>query len=315
MDLPLASTSLGDEGRAKRLAAILANGAGVDLHSHSRHSDGDWQPAELIADAKKFGLSLISLTDHDTVAGQAVARQAADDAGILFLNGIEISLKIEDRLYHILGYDFDPESEVWKRFAIANRACRERYAIDQFDQLSARGYAVSPDLARDDTGRLEPQPLAVALLRAGKAESFDAAQRIVRSLSIQPKIELTYQDLVDFADLISPGDAMFSVAHPARQQAGVSVRLSEADLLTLKEALPLVALEATHPYHSSADVAFFASLAAKNGLAVTCGSDAHGERQRRPLQHLPASLCADFLELVRLRWEARTHRPLVAMSR
>jgi predicted metal-dependent phosphoesterase TrpH len=314
MTEPAASSPV-DRNRAQRLAAVLAAGDGVDLHSHSRHSDGDWLPADLITDARKIGLSLLSLTDHDTVAGQAAAREAANEAGMLFLNGMEVSLKVQDRLYHVLCYDFDPDALTWKRFAIGNQARRERYQIDQFDQMKDRGYDVSPDLARDEAGRLLPQPLAVALHRAGNAESFDAAQRIVRAVSIQPKIELTYQDIAEFGDLLEPGDAIFSVAHPARHQAGVSVRLSEADLLTLKETIPLVALEATHPYHSAADVAYFANLAAKNGLAVTCGSDAHGERQRRPLQHLSASLCADFLGLVRDRWESRAPRPLVALSR
>jgi predicted metal-dependent phosphoesterase TrpH len=301
--------------QAERLAAVLSEGRGVDLHSHSRHSDGDWQPAELIADARKIGLSLISLTDHDTVAGQVAARAAADEAGMLFLPGMEVSLKIQDRLYHVLGYDFDPASLTWLKFANLHRARRERYVIDQFDQLRDRGYDVSPDLARDEDGRFRPNPLAVAIHQAGRADSFDAAQRIVQSARIQPKIELTYQDVAEFGDLLEPGDAIFSVAHPARHQTGVSVRLSEADLLTFKDTIPLVALEATHPYHTAADVAHYASLAAQNGLAVTCGSDAHGERMRRPLQHLPASLCAEFLGLVRDRWQARALRPLAALSR
>ena len=307
--------STDDNRRAERLAAIIESSAGGDLHSHSRHSDGDWSPPELIADASKLNLALISLTDHDTVAGQRAARIAADEANLLFLNGMEVSLSLEGRLYHILCYDFDPESPTWDRFERARIDRRERYQLDQFDQMKHRGYTVSADLARDETGRFLNQPLAVALHRSGQVSSVDAGQQLVRSLAIRPKIELTYQDVGEFASLLKPGDAVFSVAHPARNQTGVSIRLTESDLLSLKETIPLVALEATHPYHSAADVAYFADLAAKNGLAVTCGSDAHGERLRRPLQHLPAMLCADFLGLIRERWEAQARARLVASTR
>ena len=38
----------------------------VDLHVHSTESDGTFTPTEVIAEAKKAGLSAIALTDHDT---------------------------------------------------------------------------------------------------------------------------------------------------------------------------------------------------------------------------------------------------------
>jgi hypothetical protein len=124
---------------------------------------------------------------------------------------------------------------------------------------------------------------------------------------------LTYQDVFEFADLLGPEEAVFSVAHPGRNQSGVSVRLTEDDLRVFQRALPLVALEATHPYHTSADVAYYAELAARHGLAVTCGSDAHGVRHRRPLQRYPAILCRDFLELIHARWVARARTDLVSV--
>src|SRR5581483_6250182 len=93
-----------------RLKALrdAAEETSIDLHSHSRHSDGDWTPPELLADAGRLGLDLLSLTDHDTVDGQTAARLAAAEHGILALTGMEVSLTVEGRLYHVLAYDFDP---------------------------------------------------------------------------------------------------------------------------------------------------------------------------------------------------------------
>src|SRR6185437_8829248 len=104
---------------------------------------------------------------------------------------------------------------------------------------------------------------------------------------------------------LRPGDAVFSVAHPARQDVGVSVRLSEDDLRRFIDTIPLVALEAYHPYHSAADVEHYRALAEQYGLAWTCGSDAHGHQMRRPLRCHPSSRCVAFLRIIHDRWAAR----------
>lgn len=294
------------DGQLTRLNQIIEGGESVDLHSHSRHSDGDWTPSGLVADASDLGLSLLSLTDHDIVSGQAEAAGAAAERGLLFLTGMEVSLSVNGRAYHVLGYDFDPASPTWALFARLRQERRDRYYLGLFEQLAGRGYAVSPDLARDEAGHLTDNPLAVALQRAGRAPTVEAAQSILRGLALHHDPEAMYQPIQEFADILRPEEAVFSVAHPARQQAGVSVRLNEADLQTIARAIPLVALEATHPYHHPADVTHFANLAKQYGLAVTCGSDAHGLRYRRPLLKHPAGSCDDFLRTVHRRWAKRT---------
>ena len=41
----------------------------IDLHTHSRASDGDLSPSELIRSAAQRGITALALTDHDTVDG------------------------------------------------------------------------------------------------------------------------------------------------------------------------------------------------------------------------------------------------------
>jgi predicted metal-dependent phosphoesterase TrpH len=277
----------------------------VDLHSHSRHSDGAWTPPELIDEAGTIGLKLISLTDHDNVGGQEVAFHAARDAGMLFLSGMEVSLTVDGRSYHVLCYDFDWSSPTWTKFAERRRERFDVFYLSLFDQMRSRGYDVDPDLARNESGHFADDPLAVALHRSGRAPTLDMARQQVRSLYLRRPVELTYQDVREFAQLLRPGEAVFSVAHPGRQELGVSVRLSEDDLRIFVETIPLVALEAHHPYHTSPDVEHYRNLAKRYGLAVTCGSDAHGQNVRRPLRKHPASMCAEFLKIIRERWAAR----------
>ena len=63
----------------------------VDLHVHSTESDGTFTPTEVIAEAKKAGLSAIALTDHDTATGIRKAMGAAKEAGIALIPGIELT--------------------------------------------------------------------------------------------------------------------------------------------------------------------------------------------------------------------------------
>lgn len=64
----------------------------VDLHSHSRLSDGLLAPCELVARAVSRGVKMLALTDHDETGGLAEARAHAQSAGIAFVDGVEISV-------------------------------------------------------------------------------------------------------------------------------------------------------------------------------------------------------------------------------
>ncbi len=46
----------------------------VDLHTHSTASDGELTPVQLVAQAAEVGVSVLALTDHDSIAGLAAAR-------------------------------------------------------------------------------------------------------------------------------------------------------------------------------------------------------------------------------------------------
>lgn len=79
-----------------------------DLHTHSRFSDGSLSPAELARAAALKGVRYWALTDHDTVEGLSEAAEAAADAGIILIPGVEISVEdYENRPFHLLGLGLD----------------------------------------------------------------------------------------------------------------------------------------------------------------------------------------------------------------
>jgi predicted metal-dependent phosphoesterase TrpH len=77
----------------------------IDLHTHSRASDGSESPAEVIAAAARAGIHTVALTDHDTVSGWAEATEAATALGVGFIPGIELSTQVFDE-----QNDFEPPS-------------------------------------------------------------------------------------------------------------------------------------------------------------------------------------------------------------
>ena len=81
----------------------------IDLHCHSTVSDGVLTPTELVNHAAEKGIRVLALTDHDDVAGLAEARSVADQHGMNFINGVEISVTWRRRTLHIVGLKINPE--------------------------------------------------------------------------------------------------------------------------------------------------------------------------------------------------------------
>ena len=75
----------------------------IDLHCHSTVSDGLLTPTQLVEHAATRGVTVLALTDHDDVGGLEEARRAASSKGIVFINGVEISVDWRGQTVHIVG--------------------------------------------------------------------------------------------------------------------------------------------------------------------------------------------------------------------
>ena len=74
-----------------------------DLHVHSHFSDGTASPAEIVAMARKLGLSAVALTDHNTVSGLERFMRAADGKKVQAVAGMELSTVFDGKEVHMLG--------------------------------------------------------------------------------------------------------------------------------------------------------------------------------------------------------------------
>jgi predicted metal-dependent phosphoesterase TrpH len=117
-----------------------------DLQSHSLYSDGELAPAEVVASAAAAGVTLLSLTDHDTVEGVREAVAAAAEAGIRLPTGVEISaLDRTSADLHILGYLVDDRDPRLLERLTSFRADRERRTEAMVAALRELGFSIDPE--------------------------------------------------------------------------------------------------------------------------------------------------------------------------
>ena len=124
----------------------------IDLHSHSRASDGSLSPAEVVRQAAAAGVRCLAMTDHDTVAGldAAVAESRGHDMELV--PGIEFSAAWESRTLHIVGLGIDPANKALKQAILRAADTRISRARAMGDSLAAGGIAGAFKGASDIAG-------------------------------------------------------------------------------------------------------------------------------------------------------------------
>src|SRR4051812_12568078 len=112
-----------------------------DLQSHSTYSDGALAPAEVIEQAANAGVTLLALTDHDTVGGVPEALAAARVKKIDLIPAVEMS-SVHDAYedLHILGYAIDHTDSTLLDALEDFRADRVRRIFAMADRLRELGF-------------------------------------------------------------------------------------------------------------------------------------------------------------------------------
>lgn len=132
--------------RCPKLPVAVLN---CDLHCHSTCSDGLLSAADVARRAAANGVDMLALTDHDDLDGLPSARIAADELGMAFVNGVEISIEWEKLQIHILGLAFNSADQV-----------------------------LNSGLAKVRSGRIErAQRMSIELAKVGIAGAFEGAMR------------------------------------------------------------------------------------------------------------------------------------------
>jgi 3',5'-nucleoside bisphosphate phosphatase len=250
----------------------------IDLHTHSRASDGTLTPAGLVARAAAAGITVLSVTDHDTTAGFDEACDAARALGLTLVPGIEITAVERARDVHILGYFIDPHAGPLARFLSRQRADRIRRVVRMGERLRDLGCPVDVEplveAATRDTGRSIGRPqVADVLIQAGHArDRVDAFDRLLGEdgPAYVPRAGVSPERVIA---VIRDAGGIASLAHP--------ILLGRDDLVPRLARAGLSAIEVRHSDHDETAERHYRELASRYGLAVSGGSDYHGDTTRR----------------------------------
>ena len=245
----------------------------IDLHLHSRYSDGSEEPARLVELAKTAGLSAMALTDHDNFEGIAEARRAA--AGrIRFIPGIELSIDWSDGGLHLLAWWVEPGCELDLGLEEVRRGRDERN-LAMIAALNEMGYPVTYEQVQriSEKGVTGRPHIAQALVEIGAVTSeAEAFSRLLATggAAYRERKRLTMELAVD---LIRRSGGVAAVAHPHTIAAGADG--FQAAFARFAE-LGVTGVECWYPEYPPEQRESMARMAARYGLVPTGGSDFHG---------------------------------------
>lgn len=240
----------------------------ADLHCHSRRSDGTLEPAEVVRRAKKAGVGLLVLTDHDSVSGYDEARAEAARQGLSFACGIEINTCEADGV-HVLGYGFDPASPALAERLTDFRARRQGRVALIVERLNAMGVELTIDEVRGESTETLGRPHIADALRRKKVVK-DRGEAFKRFLGheAQAYVPPMGPSVADAIAAIKAAGGWTSLAHPGTVKRDI-------DLAPWVEA-GLDGIEACYRAHTGPQAQRFLESAKRYDLLVTGGSDFHG---------------------------------------
>ena len=268
----------------------------VDLHCHSTVSDGLLAPAAVAARAKKNGVDLWALTDHDELSGIALARAAAAALDLRYVPGVEISITWAGQTVHIVGLQIDETNAQLARGLAATRSGRERRAHEMAAQLAKVGvpdafegackFVSNPDLI----GRTH---FARYIIERGLCKNV---AEVFKRYMIEGKpgyVPHRWATLPEAVSWIRDAGGVAVVAHPGRYKFNTIVA---DEFFTAFKDLGGTAIEVMTGSHTVDQYAVYAKVAKHYGFKASRGSDFHAPGESRvdlgALPACPAGLAA-----------------------
>lgn len=262
--------------------AIAAKIPGIDLHMHSKASDGALSPTQLMHLCYERGLGRVALTDHDTVNGVAEARQAANELGIGLLSAAELSTQWTNIGVHVVAMMPDGEQSIlqdddnplncmlrtlWEARSARAHTIAERLERKGLDNALERARACAD--GRLAIGRPH---FAAALVEAGIVSDIKMAFKRYLGAGKVGDVRLHWPDFSDVVRAIVAGGGIAVLAHPLRYE------LTHRRLVLLLDEFMAAggeAVELCNGHQNDDNTRNLARLLEDRQLYASVGSDFH----------------------------------------
>jgi predicted metal-dependent phosphoesterase TrpH len=250
----------------------------IDLHAHTIYSDGTFTPTELVRLALQRGLTVLSISDHDSTEGLAEAFRAADGTGLEIVPGVEFSTVREGHGIHVLAYWMDLQDGPFQAELRRLRDDRFTRGERMVRRLRELGHPITFERVREIAeGKNIIRPhIAQALVEAGVVETIeDAFTPDLIKDGGRAYVEKHALDPVAAIDLIKRAGGLAVVAHPGLHREGLGV---PDDVIQEMAEAGLDGIECAHPDHPPGAEERYREMARRFGLVTTGSSDCHGTR-------------------------------------
>ena len=270
---PAIESAVGGEAKEDLMESLLEGSGEADLHVHTICSDGTLTPEEVVEEAVKQGLRAVAITDHDCVDAVKAAQRLGASRGVYVIPGIELSGYLDPNEIHILGLFINVNDshllrklEEMKR----DRVARVSAMVERLDGLRVH---IDSQEVLDLAGSSPPGRMHVAEVIHKKGYCTDIQEVFNKYLgdggpAYVPKKTITVQQAIEL--ILSTGGV------PVYTHPGLAMR---DDLIPYLVEWGIQGLEVYYPTHTPSQVERYLQIARKYNLAVSGGSDFHGQRK------------------------------------
>ena len=247
---------------------------------HTTVSDGTDTPEEIIVRVQEAGITLFSVTDHDSVKTARIIPPLLAEGDPDFLTGAEFSCRDEKGKYHILGYGYDPDSRAIQELTELGHGFRMNKVLARLEFLKDRFGFTFPEeelqrlLNQDNPGKPH---IANLMVKLGYAETKEQAIH-------------QYIDCIRFQnEYVRPEEAIRGIlggggipvlAHPSYGD-GDQLILGQAMETRLRQLMEF-GLQGVEGFYSGFTPKIrreILDFAARFDLYVSAGSDYHGKNK------------------------------------
>ncbi len=247
----------------------------ADLHIHTTQSDGSFDPIEILKMAKSEGIHTLSITDHDTFSGLLKVADLAVDMGMNLIPGVEISTTYSRGTQHLLGYGFNPESNLEKKLG-EYRVLRLERNLKIITKLQKLNIPITLDEVIEKAGHPESlgRPHIAGFLKdTGIVNSVSEAFAFYLRKGGKAYVGRELPSIKEAITMIHDAGGYAFMAHP------VTLNLDNSELYTHLKNLKDFGLDGLEVYHSQHSIEQIDLLLKYCGLLdfrVSAGSDFHG---------------------------------------
>lgn len=249
----------------------------ADLHCHSTVSDGLLAPAEVVRRAHANGVDLLALTDHDELGGVAEARAMADELGLRFIDGVEVSISWgDDQTVHIVALGIDPADAALGAGLHSIRAGRDSRAGRMAAELDKVGIHGAYEGALKYVGNpalISRSHFARYIVEKGHARDVKSVFDHWLAKDKPGYVSHAWATLEDAMRWIVGAGGTAVIAHPGRYRL---TREQREELFGAFRDLGGRGIEVISGSHGADEIREYSNVARRYGFLASRASDFHG---------------------------------------